>query len=596
MMLKYLKFGVFVIFFAIFVFVGHPAAQKVSDRLEDSAELAPAALIISEEFAYPTGQLTTVSNGNWVTNTGTGSFIPVVAGSLSRPGYASSGIGNKIQLTATTASAEDAYRSFATQTTGTVYASFLVNVLNTDLLPPNSSATGEYFAGFISSASTTAFAARVTIRQGTAPNTYQLGLRASGNAANTQVFSNVDLPVGTTALVVISYQIVAGDANDVTNMWINPAGSGSEPAPALSQVSATDLPDVGRFFLRQGSGGGFSSPNAELDGLRIATAWADIGGAIRRAPGDFNGDGRTDFSIVRPGPGGGTGNLTWWIRHNGPNTARIETFGLGSDYILPADYDGDGSDDIAIWRPQTGMTGFWILSSKTGTASFSQFGQAGDDPAVIADYTNDGADDMAIYRSSSTQGYFWILPSSGPYKNQKVAVPWGVDRDPINDRDTALLGDYNGDGYADFTIYRVEGGQYRVWTLFGSADLLNKSFRTEVFGSATAQDLFVPGDYDGDGTTDLAVTRYVGSVIRWIYKPSLGTTPVQYINWGLNATDLEVHGDYDGDGKTDLAIWRAPGVDPAPLDGYYIVRLSNGGVMYQQWGMRSDTPTIWEFK
>jgi hypothetical protein len=309
-------------------------------------------------------------------------------------------------------------------------------------------------------------------------------------------------------------------------------------------------------------------------------------GVIKRAPGDFNGDGKTDFSIVRPGPGGGAGNLTWWIRHNGPNTVRIQNFGLNSDFILPADYDGDGSDDIAVWRSQTGMTGFWILSSKTGTASFSQFGQPGDDPAVIADYTNDGADDMAIYRPSPTQGYFWIFASSGPYKNRQVAVPWGNSQGG----DTALFGDYNGDGYADFTIYRAEGTSQRIWTLFGSADLLNQTFRTEVFGSTT--DLFVPGDYDGDGKTDLAVTRFVGTAIRWIYKPSSGA-PVAFINWGLNATDLEVHGDYDGDGTTDLAIWRNSGT----LAGYYIVRLSGGGVMYEQWGgLAGDTPTIWEFK
>jgi hypothetical protein len=322
-----------------------------------------------------------------------------------------------------------------------------------------------------------------------------------------------------------------------------------------------------------------------LDGIRFATAWTDLAGVVRDAPGDFNGDGRTDFSIVRPGPGGSAGSLTWYIRHNGPNTTRFQQFGLNSDFILPADFDGDGSDDITVWRGQGANIGFWILSSKTGTASFNQFGQAGDDPVVIADYTNDGADDMAIYRRGTAQGYFWIWPSSGPYKGRFAAVPWGNDQTG----DTALFGDYNGDGFADFTIYRTEGNQQRIWTLFGSADLLNQTFKTELFGGTSY--LFVPGDYDGDGTTDLAATRIVGSAIQWIYKPSAGG-PVAYINWGASATDLEVQGDYDGDGKTDLAIWRNSGA----LVGYYIVRLSNGGVMYEQWGSAGDTPTIWEFK
>ena len=312
------------------------------------------------------------------------------------------------------------------------------------------------------------------------------------------------------------------------------------------------------------------------------------------APGDFNGDGKTDFSIVRPSAGGGSGTLTWWIRLNGTNTSSATPFGLNSDNIIPADFDGDGKDDITIYRSTGGgQPGFWVLYSKTGTAGFSPFGQSGDDPFVIADYTNDGIDDFAIYRPDPVQGFFWIWPSSGPYVGQYAGVPWGNDRSST-DTDTALFGDYNGDGFADFTIYRLEGTRFRVWTLFGSADLLGQTYRTEQFGGGS--DFFVPGDYDGDGTTDLAVSRFVGAAIRWIYKQSSNGVVTQ-INWGLSSTDLEAHGDYDGDGTTDLAIWRSPGPNPAPLDGYFIVRLSSGGVLYEPWGgIFNDLPTIWELK
>lgn len=590
-MLKHLTIGAFV---AAIAFIGFFADQTAAQKaraprdVESQVAVAPSAQIMAEEFDYPVGQLTTGSGGNWITNTGTGNFIPIVAGSLTYAGYKSTGTGNKIQLTATTASAEDAYRSFTTQTSGTTYAAFLVNVLNTDLLPLSDSATGEYFAGFISSASTTAFASRVTIRQGTAANTYQLGLRASGNAGNVQIFSSTNLPVGTTALVVISYQLVDGTANDVTSMWINPTLGAVQPAPTLTQVSAADLADVGRFFIRQGSTNppGVSGPNAQIDGIIIATAWADLVGTVKKAPGDFNGDGKTDFSIIRQGPGGGKGNLTWWIQLNGPDTIRTEQFGFNDDFILPADYDGDGSDDIAIWRSQSGgQSGFWVLNSKTGTASFSQIGQPGDDPVVVADYTKDGIDDFAIYRADPTQSYFWFWPSSGPFVGHYVAVPWG------NGADTALFGDYNGDGFADFTIFRVEGTRNNVWTYFNTADLTGRAFRSEQFGGGA--DLYVPGDYDGDGTTDLAVTRWVGSNLRWIYKPSSGGLTT-HINWGSsNGVDFEAHGDYDGDGTTDIAVWRTSG----NLVGHYIIRLSGGGIRYKQWGgLPEDAPTIWEFK
>src|SRR5688572_26253470 len=126
-----------------------------------------AASLFVEEFSYSTGQLTTVSGGTWVNFSGTGNFIQVTGGSLTYSGYVSSGIGNKIDIVSVGSSAEDVYRQFTTQTSGTTYAAFLVNVANTTGLSLNTSANGDHFAGFLASSSTTNFASRVSIRLGT---------------------------------------------------------------------------------------------------------------------------------------------------------------------------------------------------------------------------------------------------------------------------------------------------------------------------------------------------------------------------------------------------------------------------------------------
>ncbi len=248
----------------------------------------PLTNLLTENFSYTTGQLTNlsgganVSGGNWVNYSGTGTAIQVSSGGLSYSGYPQSGIGNKIDIVATTSSAEDTYRQFTTQTTGTTYAAFIVNVTDTTLLPLNASATGEYFAGYLSSTSTTTLDSRVSIRTGSVAGTYQLGLRASGTSTGT--FSTTNLSPGTTQLVVISYQIVAGSGNDIVKMWINPSLGGSEPSATLTETSLGDLADVSRLFIRQGSGSGVSTPNASIDGILVGTTWADVTPVAAVAP------------------------------------------------------------------------------------------------------------------------------------------------------------------------------------------------------------------------------------------------------------------------------------------------------------------------
>jgi hypothetical protein len=53
---------------------------------------------------------------------------------------------------------------------------------------------------------------------------------------------------------------------------------------------------------------------------------------------------------------------------------------MSSDMPVPADYDGDGKTDIAIWRSSDGS--WWIVNSSNGSVRNQTWGLANDKPAA----------------------------------------------------------------------------------------------------------------------------------------------------------------------------------------------------------------------
>ena len=97
---------------------------------------------------------------------------------------------------------------------------------------------------------------------------------------------------------------------------------------------------------------------------------------------DFSGDGTGDIAIFRPGSG------LWAVR----GATRIY-FGTGGDLPIPGDYEGGGVAAVGIFRPASGL---WAIRGVTRV----YFGGA-DDEARPGDYTGDGTSDIAIFRESS---------------------------------------------------------------------------------------------------------------------------------------------------------------------------------------------------
>ncbi len=229
---------------------------------------AQASVPLYEPFSYSNGNLTgnSIAGGTW-TQTGNNTVNPVQvsAGSLSYAGLPASQGGKVTLLNGT--GFEDTGLDIAGQNSGSVYASFILNVVN----PGNTA--GDYFFHFSSAGTnSTDYRTRVRVRQGSGgPTTFNIGLN-HGNSD--PIWWSGDLPVGTPVFVVAAYNFVdSGD--DTSSIWINPAlGQPTSPAADGTATATLDLTTLGRIGLRQGSGN--TSLNVELDELRISTSWTDV--------------------------------------------------------------------------------------------------------------------------------------------------------------------------------------------------------------------------------------------------------------------------------------------------------------------------------
>ena len=268
------------------------------------------------------------------------------------------------------------------------------------------------------------------------------------------------------------------------------------------------------------------------------------------------------------------------------NVDDIKVAGIGTHL----DYFGDGSDDILLVRVGSSSSGGTLSSikiidingqddtqehnpilSQGGYINLSRF-------LHIGDFDGDGADDIFIFRygSPSNLNYYGRLLTRNNAEEQIVSVLLGLEY--LQAANNFFSSDFDGDGKEEITVVfnnsceifelksQPVNGYYHVQKIYHSA---NPGFPTQWHE-------IIPGDFNGDGKTDLLTT---GDDVNWFIGYSNGSYFVNKPFSFLDTPDMSSSseslriGDFNGDGKTDIlhasAVWQGQTASSSKLDIYY---------------------------
>lgn len=206
------------------------------------------------------------------------------------------------------------------------------------------------------------------------------------------------------------------------------------------------LPDIVSWNGANGqwrSGNGDWNPSSSVPTQTFNWGSASLGDIP--APGDFDGDGVTDYAVYRNGEG------KWYVDLSSTAAWTEIYFGLPGDIPIPNDYNGGGKTDYAVFRPSDGN--WYIFYTETQQVDTVHWGANLDRP-VPADFDGDTKTDIAVFRPSTGDWYYIRSSDLGI-----VSVHWG------SNGDLALPADYDGDGKADLAVFRSG-----VWHILRSSN------------------------------------------------------------------------------------------------------------------------------
>jgi RHS repeat-associated protein len=325
------------------------------------------------------------------------------------------------------------------------------------------------------------------------------------------------------------------------------------------------------------------------------------------AVGDLNGDSLSDVYVSRAT--GSAPDYIYYGNRNGTLTQFPVAQGLPAKYkvVASGDFDGDGLTDLYIARVES-STSIGVVPAGQSKGQPDQIWLANSDGTFrriistltdslpdgagsqVGDFNGDGRADLfvrairAANNSGADTARVWLSNGNGSFSRKAdISLP-NLQR---RQYDPVALGDFNGDRLTDFFLFAGSGS---AWLSKGDGSFVQRD--THNLGAGPFK-VFVAGDFDGDGHTDLLAAAKmqdgrvachidsdvcIGYAQTYVLKSKgNGTFEITVAWFALGAYQLvDVVGDFNGDGLTDYsADVYASSNDGNPTYSWKHVDLSN---------------------